>query len=82
MDTNLNLSSIEKDTVNHPDHYCNGSIECVDAMIAAYGKKDVEIFCRVNAFKYLWRCKYKNNYNEDLSKALWYLNKAEELNNQ
>lgn len=67
-------------TVNHPDHYCTGSIECIDAMISAYGKKDVEIFCRLNAFKYLWRSKYKNDYREDLEKANWYINKALELN--
>ena len=67
------------DSVNHPKHYCTGSIECIDAMISAYGKKDVEIFCRLNAFKYLWRSKHKGNYNEDLEKAKWYLNKADEL---
>lgn len=50
-------------------------------MLSAYGKKDVEIFCRLNAFKYLWRSKYKNNYIEDLKKAIWYLNKAIEINN-
>lgn len=72
----------EHSNINHPEHYCTGSIECIDAMIAAYGKKDVEIFCRLNAFKYLWRSKYKGKYEEDLGKALWYLNKADELNNQ
>lgn len=72
----------EHDNINHPEHYCTGSIECIDAMIAAYGKKDVEIFCRLNAFKYLWRSKHKNKYVEDLGKALWYLKKADELNDQ
>lgn len=72
---------INNESVNHPNHYCTGPIECIDAMISAYGEKDVEIFCRLNAFKYLWRSKHKNNYIQDLKKANWYTNKAIELSN-
>ena len=69
------------DAIN-PAHYRQEKIQCIDAMRYIFGDISVANFCVCNAFKYLWRCKYKNNYNEDLSKALWYLNKAEELNNQ
>ena len=69
----------EDDPVSHPSHYTNGSIECIDAMEAAFGKEDVIIFSKLNAFKYIWRCKLKNNELEDLEKASWYLNKAIKL---
>lgn len=66
------------DTVNHPHHYNDGSIECIDAMVSAFGKVDVATFCAVNAFKYIWR--YKNKHGEeDLDKAAWYLDKRKEL---
>ena len=42
--------------VNHPSHYASGGIECIDAMEAAFGKAEVASFCKLNAFKYLWRC--------------------------
>ena len=42
-------------SVVHPSHYSQGDIECIDAMVAAYGNEAVEVFCLLNAFKYLWR---------------------------
>lgn len=64
--------------VNNPLHYTAGNIECIDAMIAAYGKEAVMHFCQCNAFKYLWRFNNKNGI-EDLKKAQWYQNKYIEL---
>lgn len=71
-------TSIEQ--VNHPSHY-QGSIECIDAMVAAFGNDDTAMFCRINAFKYVWRAgkKASNTQTQDLKKAVWYLNKAVEL---
>lgn len=73
----------EEDTptnqVNHPSHYNQGKIECIDAMVAAFGVEAVENFCLVNAFKYVWRSRDKNGF-EDIDKAIWYLNKVKELN--
>ena len=71
---------VEHDPVNNPQHYTNGNIECVDAMIAAYGKEVVMHFCQCNAFKYQWRFDKKNGV-EDLKKAEWYNNKYIELKN-
>ena len=63
------------DMVNHPSHYNNGKIECIDALEAATeGLNGFEGFCTANAIKYLWRWKYKNGI-EDLNKAIWYINK-------
>lgn len=70
-------TSIE-DNVNHPTHYTNGSIECIDAMVAAYGKENVATYCIINSFKYIWRSEHKNGI-EDIKKAIWYLNKHVEL---
>lgn len=67
------------DNVNHPKHYA-GKIECIDAMKQCFGTKQTQDFCKLNAFKYLWRCENKNNKLEDIKKAIWYLNKYVELN--
>ena len=64
----------KEDKVNHPSHYTQGGIECIDAMEAALGKQVVIDFCLGNAFKYIFRCKNKNGL-EDVKKANWYLNK-------
>lgn len=69
----------EQSSVDHPTHYNQGGIECIDAMVAAFGKEAVENFCLINAFKYVWRNLDKNGL-EDIDKAIWYLNKFKELN--
>lgn len=63
------------DNVNHPKHYCQGGIECIDALAAAtVGLSGIEAVCTANAIKYLWRWKFKNG-KEDLRKAIWYITK-------
>lgn len=64
--------------VNHPSHYNAGKIECIDAMESAFGIENVQKFCALNAFKYIWRFLHKNGV-EDVDKAVWYLNKYTEL---
>lgn len=73
------VKMMNKDNVNHPEHYANScSLECIDAMLIAYGEQAVYDFCICNAFKYLWRHKNKNGL-EDLCKADWYIKKAKEI---
>ena len=44
------------DMVNHPSHYTQGGIECIDALKAAtVSKTGIEAVCTANAIKYLWR---------------------------
>lgn len=63
------------DTVNHPSHYTQGGVECIDALKAATtGLEGIEAVCTANAIKYLWRWKQKNGA-EDLRKAVWYINR-------
>lgn len=69
---------VEVEMVNHPAHYNDGKIECIDAMISAFGNNEVMSFCKVNAFKYIWRANKKGG-EQDIKKAAWYLNKYIEL---
>lgn len=67
------------DNVNHPKHYEGScSIECIDAMRFALGDEGLAYFCAGNAFKYLWRYKFKNG-QEDLDKAGWYRDRLLDL---
>lgn len=77
-DTRLDGSHIKTDDngpdmVNHPQHYTQGGIECIDALKAAtVGKHGIEAVCVANVIKYLWRYEEKNGV-EDVRKAKWYI---------
>ena len=61
------------DMVNHPSHYTQCCIECIDALKAAtVSKTGIEAVCTANAIKYLWRYEEKHGI-EDVKKASWYL---------
>lgn len=63
----------KSDAVNHPKHYAQGGIECIDALKAAtVGKRGIEAICVANVIKYLWRFEEKNGI-EDVRKAKWYI---------
>lgn len=70
------LSSAAKE-VDAPSHYVTaGGLECIDAIAeATKGLQGIEAFCVGNSLKYLWRHDKKNG-NEDLKKALWYIERA------
>lgn len=70
------------DMVNHPSHYTQGGIECIDALKAAtVNKTGIEAVCTANAIKYLWRYEEKNGI-EDVKKARWYIDRLiKELEN-
>ncbi len=68
-------SKAVKDNVNHPSHYTQGAIECIDAIKEAVkGLLGIEAVCTANIIKYVWRWKFKNGV-EDLHKARWYLDR-------
>lgn len=58
--------------VNHPDHYNTESFECIEVMEEVFGTEAVKNFCKLNAFKYLWRADEKDGM-DDIRKAQWYL---------
>lgn len=72
----------EDDPVNHPTHYTNRQHECIDEMIAIFGKEAVIHFCICNAWKYRYRADSKGKHDEDMKKADWYINRAMELKNE
>jgi hypothetical protein len=71
--TSVNDDRLTLDMVNHPSHYTQGGIECIDAIKAAtVGKTGIEAVAVANVVKYLWRYEEKNGL-EDVKKARWYL---------
>ena len=62
------------DMVNHPPHYKTGGIETIDYIEA----KELD-FHLGNAVKYISRAEHKGTYEQDLQKAIWYLNRAIEV---
>jgi hypothetical protein len=74
------VKKVIKDNVNHPSHYTQGAIECIDAIKeATKGLLGIEAVCTANIIKYVWRWKFKNGV-EDLRKARWYLDRLIEEN--
>lgn len=67
-----------EDKVEHPNHYTHGGLECIDEMIAIFGRKAVANFCLCNVWKYRKRALHKNG-QEDLDKSDWYIKKYIEL---
>jgi hypothetical protein len=67
----MNKIEIKNDPVNHPSHYTQGKIECIDFI------QDKKLnFCKGNAIKYIVRAGHKDPDKEieDLEKAIFYLN--------
>lgn len=69
----------KKEMVNHPSHYCQGDMECIDGLIGAFGRKEVATFCKINAMKYIWRLGHKDDESQEIGKIKWYLDKYLEL---
>jgi hypothetical protein len=60
--------------VDQPSHYADSDIECIDAMVAAFGQDKVNIYAEIASFKYIWRMDKKStNSAQDKRKAVWYL---------
>ena len=71
-------STDDEDIINHPNHYTNGGMECIDEMLLIFGEEIVAHFCLCNAWKYRYRAVSKNG-QEDIDKSHWYMNKYKEL---
>ena len=69
----------KKEMVNHPSHYNQGDMECIDGLIGAFGTKEVAPFCKINAMKYIWRLGHKDDEAQEIGKIKWYLDKYLEL---
>lgn len=62
------------DPVNHPSHYTQGTVECIDAIESSMTAQQFLGYLKGNAMKYLWRYQFKGGV-EDLRKARWYLDR-------
>lgn len=68
-------NDISDDAVNHPSHYTQGGIECIEAIKNSMSQEAFNGYLKGNALKYLWRYTNKGNPVEDLKKAQWYINR-------
>ena len=66
-------AKVVHDPVNSPLHYRRDDVECIDAMKTTTSAEGFEEYCRLNAFKYIWRANNKQNKVQDIKKAIWYL---------
>jgi hypothetical protein len=69
---------VQGDTVNHPTHYTDGGIECIEAIESALTNEEYRGFLKGNVLKYIWRERHKGE-TESLKKARWYLDCLIEL---
>lgn len=70
---NIEMSALstEEDMVNHPPHYNAGNIEVIDFI------EDQEHlgYHLLQAIRYITRSPFKGSEQQDLDKAIWYLNR-------
>ena len=66
----VTMEEPQPDPVNHPYHYKVGGIETIDFIEA----KELN-YNMGNAVKYISRADHKGNKQQDLEKAVWYLNR-------
>jgi hypothetical protein len=66
------------DVVNHPPHYNDGEIECIEAIEAQQTLEEFRGYLKGNIAKYLWRERHKGG-TESLKKAQWYLDRLVQL---
>jgi hypothetical protein len=69
---------IQPEQINHPPHYNDGGIECIEAIEAALTNEEFRGYCKGNLMKYAWRERMKGGV-ESLKKAQWYLDRLIQL---
>lgn len=63
------------DAVNHPAHYTNGFIECIDYMQDVLTPDEFRGYLRGQVIKYQHRLMAKGNPAQDAAKLAWYANR-------
>lgn len=71
---------VQYDMIN-PNHYKKWSVEVIEMMERIWGVQKTIDYCEMTAFKYKMRAGDKPGQplEQELNKAQWYLNKAQEL---
>ena len=57
------FDEMEKDLVNHPPHYNQAGIECIDAILAATNHNK-QGYIHANIRNYVWRYDYKGGLED------------------
>jgi len=79
---NIDIFSIEEDTINSPPHYQNGTLETIEIMEHQMSVDRFLGYLEGSIIKYISRYEYKKNPLEDLKKAEWFLRKLIEKRTQ
>jgi len=66
------------DLVNRPPHYLVGGIEAIDIIKSRLSQEEYQGYLKGNHLKYVLRYPFKDNPEQDLEKAEWYINKLRE----
>ena len=66
------------DLVNRPPHYLVGGIEAIQIIKSRLTKEEYQGYLKGNHLKYILRYPFKDNPEQDLQKAEWYINKLRE----
>ena len=66
--------SPQHDPVNHPSHYTQGKVECIEALEAMMTPAEFIAALRFQVVKYTWRLGRKGASLECARKAQWYTN--------
>ena len=67
------VSPVDLSQVDHPSHYNQGKIECIEALRECLTPEEFRGFLKGNTIKYLWRLNGKGKPKEDAEKGRWYL---------
>lgn len=59
--------------VDSPPHYKVGGIEAIEYIQAKLSPEEFAGYCRGNALKYLSRAGHKDATDQEIGKAIWYL---------
>lgn len=62
-----------KDMVNHPPHYNQGGVECIEAIKSMLTPEEFKGYCKGSIVKYVWRSDLKGQNIEDLKKSEFFL---------
>jgi len=74
------VKDVVTDLVNKPPHYNQGGMECIDYIKQQQTPEEHRGYLEGNSLKYMHRHKYKGGV-QDLEKALWYLERLKEAQN-
>ncbi len=64
---------LERDMTDHPEHYTNRKMECWDWYEKAMTPEEFVGAMKNNIWRYTYRCGYKDDAIQDLTKAIRYL---------